>query len=71
MRSHDFGFLRIIYCTKTNESRTMKITITVAIFTNMGFTAAFAPNASSNATTYLQAANIAPGMPKRWPKVNG
>jgi hypothetical protein len=51
----------------------MKITVTVAVFTTMmGFAAAFAPNArSSNAATSLRMADVAPEMPKEWPKVNG
>jgi hypothetical protein len=57
---------------KTNETRTMKITVTVAAFTTMmGFASAFAPNARSNAATSLRMADAAPDMPKEYPKVNG
>jgi hypothetical protein len=50
----------------------MKITATVAAFTAMmGFASALAPSARSNAATSLRMADVAPDMPKVYPKVNG
>jgi hypothetical protein len=69
--SHLFASRR----TKTNETHTMKITVTVAAFTTMmGFASAFVPNARSNnaAATFLRTADVStPEMSKQWPKVNG
>jgi hypothetical protein len=51
----------------------MKISVTVAALTTMiGYTSAFAPSARSNAApTSLHMADVAPEIPKQWPKVNG
>jgi hypothetical protein len=66
--SHNFISLRI----QNKENHTMKITVTVAVFTTMmGYASAFAPNARSNAVTSLRMADVTPEMPKKWPKVNG